>query len=514
MRRTVQLLLLAIFVYLISLTKWPPSNTVLVDLFLALDPLLTLQAVLASRAWIDTAVYGIVLLGLAVLLGRFFCGWMCPFGTCLELGDELLYRKKKNRLWKNRDRKFRGVKYGILLAIVVGAVFGQGFAYLFDPICWATRIMTYAIWPIGSSLVSGFLFAGRPVFEEMGWFYLARAHIDTPVFGVFGIASLGFFAFLLWLGRFQRRFWCRCLCPLGALLAIPSRISLFHRQVGTDCDEDGKCGRVCETGAIPKTHRDYDPSECIQCGRCVSQCHLEITKFVPTLNPEGKTPSFDLSRRKAVEWLGLGALVSTWTAFSPKRSLLGDEGLRPPGAVPEDSFLATCVRCGQCIKACPTKCLQPAAGQTGPAGFMSPIAMMRLGPCDQNCSACGHVCPTDAIQDLNLDEKVYAKIGNAVIEPGRCIVWEQDRHCLVCDENCPYGAIYWKEVELGGQGGRRPFVNENRCNGCGQCETACPIEGKAAIRIFPAGQIRLDDGCYYVEARKRGIDLTRIDSMD
>ncbi len=510
MRRAVQLILLALFVYLLSLTRWPPSDAVLVDAFLVIDPLLSTHAAIAGRKWIGALPYAFLMLGLAVLLGRFFCGWMCPFGTCLELGDDLVYGKKK-RKWKNHERRLRFVKYLVLAVIFIAALFGQGAAYLADPICWATRLFAYALWPVGAVIGNLGLDALRPVFESLGWMNLARMTISRPVFSGFGIVAVVFFTVMVWLGRYQRRFWCRSLCPLGALLALPSRFTIFHRRVGEACDADGKCRRVCQTGAIAEDFKDYDPAECIQCQKCVSSCHVDAVKFAPSTNFSQSRPKTDLKRRHVLGALGLGVIGSTWLGFNFKRVVVDEKALRPPGALPENDFLATCVRCGQCIKACPTNCLQPSAFETGVAGFMTPAALMRLGPCDQNCNACGQVCPTGAIRDLDFGEKPYAKIGNAVIEPGRCLVWEQSRVCLVCDEHCPYGAIYWKEVE---GGDRRPFVNENRCNGCGQCEKACPVAGVAAIRVHLAGQIRLREGSYEKEARERGLDLSLIDSME
>ena len=197
-------------------------------------------------------------------------------------------------------------------------------------------------------------------------------------------------------------------------------------------------------------------------------------------------------------------LLSAWAGLNPDRLLESDEELRPPGAVPERDFQAVCIRCGHCVQICPTTCLQPSILETGVAGFMTPVARMRLGPCDPNCRACGEVCPTGAIRRLTKPEKPFAKIGNAIIDKAKCIVWEQGKPCLVCDENCPWGAIYWRQNE---RGERTPFVDENRCNGCGQCEHACPVVGSAAIRVLPAGRIRLAAGSFASEARNRGLIL-------
>ena len=106
-----------------------------------------------------------------------------------------------------------------------------------------------------------------------------------------------------------------------------------------------------------------------------------------------------------------------------------------------------------------------------------------------------------------MEQKRYAKIGTAVIDKDRCIAWEQDRQCLVCDECCPYDAIHFQE----GGDSRLPVVDELKCNGCGACEHACPIDGEAAIVVTPMGAIHLDEGSYREEAEERGLKFEKIE---
>ena len=168
--------------------------------------------------------------------------------------------------------------------------------------------------------------------------------------------------------------------------------------------------------------------------------------------------------------------------------------IRPPGVVDPD-FAARCIRCGLCLRACPTSGLQPSVDVAGWSGVWTPVLVPRLGHCDYSCTACGHVCPTSAIPELALDEKRVAVIGQAYIDQNRCIPWADDRTCLVCEEMCPLPekAIKLEDVTVTTADGqetsvRRPRVVRERCIGCGICENRCPLPGPAAIRVFAPGE--------------------------
>jgi NAD-dependent dihydropyrimidine dehydrogenase PreA subunit len=155
------------------------------------------------------------------------------------------------------------------------------------------------------------------------------------------------------------------------------------------------------------------------------------------------------------------------------------------------------------MKTCPTNTLQPTWLKAGLDGLFSPVITPRLAACATNCNACGKVCPTAAIRDLPLIEKQHAKVGTAWIMRQTCLVWEQDKKCLVCDEACPYDAIVFQPVP--GLINAAPVVVENRCLGCGWCETRCPVEGASAIRVNVIGEIRLASGSYVEKAREYGL---------
>jgi MauM/NapG family ferredoxin protein len=163
--------------------------------------------------------------------------------------------------------------------------------------------------------------------------------------------------------------------------------------------------------------------------------------------------------------------------------------LRPPGAE-EQHLLSACVRCGACLRACPTHGLQPALSEAGLEGLWTPILMPRLGNCDYGCTACGETCPTGAIPLLSLADKRLAVIGKARIDPVRCLAWSKQAPCIVCEEMCPLPA---KAITLIEQEARwpdgsaytlqLPVVTADRCIGCGLCEKKCPVSGEAAIRV-------------------------------
>jgi formate hydrogenlyase subunit 6/NADH:ubiquinone oxidoreductase subunit I len=155
------------------------------------------------------------------------------------------------------------------------------------------------------------------------------------------------------------------------------------------------------------------------------------------------------------------------------------------------------------MKACPTNGLQPAILESGLDGLWTPRLVPRIGPCERNCHLCGQVCPTAAIRNLPLEEKTYARIGTAVVDRSRCLAWEQDRACLVCDEACPYNAIDGRNEMVLGTTLGRPFVNEQACVGCGLCEARCPVDGPAAIQVFSMAADRKKTGWYKTPEKAR-----------
>lgn len=494
MRRGVQLFFLAIFTLLFFLNAYGEKFPAPADLFLRINPLLAITSCLASRQFHYNLLLSLIIVVSAILAGRFFCGYICPLGTLFDLAGK---RDKGKRY------ALRNGKYYILIFLLAAALLGLNLAYIFDPISFLTRIYTFFLYPFTTLSANLSLDFVRPLAEYFNLLYLSHKYFYQPVFSL-NIITILLCVLLLFLNFLSHRFWCRNLCPLGGLLAFLSRFAVIKRRVSLSCNSCMKCHSQCPMGAIKDQPQEAIEEECIECNTCSRICPESAVSFkVPTPRFPRARPQINLTKRWFFFSAGAGALAVLSHRIDPVSKIASGRLIRPPGSLPENLFLKLCIRCGQCMKVCPTNTLQPCFFESGIEGIWSPRLFARLAGCDQTCNLCGTVCPTDAIRPLSLEEKKHAKIGTAFIDRNRCLVWEQDRLCFICDEQCPYNAIVyrWKD------GFRRPFVIDNKCNGCGFCEQACPLQGESAIMVTAQNEIRLESGSYVRKAEELKLKL-------
>ena len=492
MRKAVQLLFAGLFVLLL-LASALPLLPLAPDLFLQASPLLALSAALSARTFSILLLPALVLLASAALAGRIFCAYACPLGVLFDLCG-------KKQIQPQRLH-YPAVKYLLLCALVATALVGLNLAGLFDPVSFITRVAVFIVYPALMLLANLGLDAVRPLAEQLQMIYLARTALPQPLFTGAWL-TIVLLALMLVLNRIGHRFWCRTLCPLGALLGLFSRFRIFKRHVSGSCNSCGACITSCPQQAIPNEPRETANLECSLCGTCSRVCPQQAITYGS--GPALTAPTTAASKRAFLCAAGAGLLTAFAGRLDPHHTVKPTSLIRPPGAVPEDEFLRRCARCGHCMRICPTNTLQPQLFTQGLEGLWTPRLVPRRAGCDQTCQLCGTVCPTDALRELTLDEKKHAKLGTAIIDKDRCLVWDEDRLCLICDEQCPYNAIVfqWKD------GFRRPVVIENKCNGCGFCEEQCPISGVSAIIVTSQDEIRLSEGSYREAARQQQLDFS------
>jgi polyferredoxin len=525
-RRISQMIFLLLFLWLIGATvsitgatfdgSADESVSYPVELFLNLDPYAGLLVLLTSGVVPGAMILGLIVLVSSFFFGRGFCSWVCPMGTLNHIvGEVKPSQKGARRIKANATRPYQKTKYVILIFFLGAALLGSAVGGLLDPLCIATRGIALTFVPIVewglAALLRGIQDSNVPLISSIaeGARYLAGSALlqgkNTLVEGGL-LLSIVFFAVLV-ANRFIPRFWCRGLCPLGAMLGLTGRFGLLTlKKNESTCTDCRKCQLACQGAASPKPLTRWQRSECDLCMNCVAACPESGTlSFVLSGWKTDEAPWPDLKRRNLLAGAVAGAALVPTVRTGTLTSVEGRPNparIRPPGAVDEKAFLNRCIRCGQCMKICPNNALHPALDEGGIEGLWTPILVPRVGYCEPTCTLCSQVCPTVAIVPLSSAEKTGqdgakpVKIGTAFVNRGRCLPWAMNTPCIVCEEFCPLSpkAIELSEVTVTVDGEvrhlKRPVVRPDRCTGCGACEHICPVHDVAAIRVSSVGESR------------------------
>ncbi len=476
LRKVVQISFLVLFLYPFLLLIYKKLTTLgtptLVSWLLPFDPLLYVGWALRNGGLTLAITLPLLLVLLTLFGGRFFCGWVCPLGTLFDLvSGAAVWRKMQRGKLHEPGTVVKALtlpggnsylKYWLMaaaLALAVGSLQLIGFL---DPLVVFNRLVTV-------SMSDGF-------------------NLGSLAFGVylsFSFLTVILIALELW----RPRFWCRHLCPQGALLALFAPATLLNRKVSTSCNNCTLCYRVCPMHAIPEgNYRQTNRGDCTLCLECEPVCPKKAISFglgnlwrrapagtaasaagTGRLGRWGEAGRSLLTRRDfvgSVAVAGLAVALPPAVRTLPKRAIV-----RPPGALPEEEFVSTCIVCQECVRACPTSGLQPALLEAGLGAVGTPYLAPRKGGCLLNRSCpniCAKVCPVGAIQVV---DPAKMRVGLARVERDRCLAWAQGVKCLVCVEACPTDAA------TPHQG--RVFVNPDKCSGCGICEEACPVVDSA-----------------------------------
>lgn len=536
-RRAYEALSLGLFLFFLLITDlrylkgWP------VSWFLEASPLVAVATALTTHTIYRNLFWGLVVLGLTMMLGRVWCNWMCPFGILHHIFGIIGNRRNTKQLIEiNRYRKIYSLKYYILAAMIAMASLwiiptlwdapGRiGEAYRSEPLQAKPGLARLlAAVPSGlaasaeahkqgnSTLQIGLLDPIALTVRSMTTSVLPTLHKGTEAVynedreywfaWLVGLIFIGFLLANWWIPRF----FCRAICPLGALLGVFSRFSLWRIDRDpvrcTDCD---LCLKSCEGASDP--HKDLRKSECFVCLNCIEDCPHDALafRFLPRKASEVTYPA--VSRRTLVLAGLFGVLFFPMTRLSGGvRKNWSKKVIRPPGSVAEDEFLRRCIKCDQCIRVCPTNVLQPAMFEAGLEGLWTPIMISKMGWCELNCTLCSQVCPTGAIREISIAEKLGIgpfekqgpiKTGTAFYNHGRCLPWAMDTECVVCEEVCPTSpkSIFTRNVEVVDRWGaklmlKRPYIDPEKCIGCGICEHECPVKDDPAVYVTAIGETR------------------------
>ncbi|HNX90393.1 MAG TPA: 4Fe-4S binding protein, partial [Candidatus Omnitrophota bacterium] len=491
-RSAAQTISLMVFVSILWYTAYPLKGLLPSGLFFKLDPLLMTMAAISERAIIPGMMFAAAMLLAALILGRFFCGWICPLGACVDLAGGI--RKKT---LKNSDmlRKSRFIKFFILTVVVFLAVLGYQAAWIMDPTVIAGRAVSMNVIPAVIFAVDKvFIIAVQSLGSHGGAVYDVYTNLRSSFLAEGVRCYQGSFMFFICFlfplvtAVFVARFWCRALCPLGALYGVTAKLSLLRRHA-EKCGHCGLCAAKCRMGAIFADGQKYDPAECVLCMDCVYVCKVNAVKF--SFDREKQSEAGQPGGRSGItrhEFIAFLAAALMSFGFDIKGKLFGGTKktvIRPPAALEESDFVKRCVRCGNCMKVCVTNGLQPVFFEAGPEAVWTPKLAPEIGYCQFDCNMCGKVCPSGAIPHLDVHKKQGIKLGTACVNKGVCLAWHDKVECIVCEEHCPIPekAIKLESEVVDGVTIHKPYVDKDLCVGCGMCENKCPVRPIRAITV-------------------------------
>ncbi|HOX38321.1 MAG TPA: 4Fe-4S binding protein [Candidatus Brocadiia bacterium] len=502
-RRAVQAIAFAVFIFLILASPGITEGGSRAGWIPRLSPLGAVSVLLGAREIVSAYWPALAVVALTLIFGRFFCGWVCPMGATIDVADLLL----KSRRNKPEEGPYDGrrLKYYILVALLVSAALGAHMTGWLDPLSLVVRSYVIVVHAYLVRLIVGLLgwMSGLPGLDgpaSAATAWLVKRQIVPPrsLFETHAL-FLAIFLIILGLGAVRSRYWCRNLCPLGAMLALMSDWGIAKRKVGEACISCRKCERECPMQCIGEKGHATSEGECVLCMDCQEVCPVDAIRFRRE-HPVEQAATVNLQRRAVFESAAAGVAAVPLLKLNPVRvrELELASAIRPPAIADEDAFLSRCVRCGECMRVCRTGGLQPTLLESGLAGLWTPRLVPRIGYCDYLCTRCGNACPSGAIPQVSQESKWNISIGKARIDPGRCIPWVgysnlpnlekewKDCNCAVCEEVCPVPtkAIHFSTVRLqNGNEIRRPVVDGELCVGCGFCEHKCPLTGLAGIRV-------------------------------
>ena len=431
-----------------------------------------------------------------LLFGRVYCSVVCPLGVMQDGFNYLARKVKKNRFHYVRENRW--LRYPLLGIFILLMLLGlNAIAILIAPYSAYGRIAANLLQPL--YLWINNIFAGIAERAESYSFYHVDVWMKSGASLIIAIATLLVVGFL---SLRRGRTWCNTVCPVGTILGLVSRFSLFRPVINVDkCRNCRKCERICKASCIDIQNHKIDYSRCVACMDCISKCkhdalHFENTRF--RLKPQLQHPPVcmygspeTMSRRS---FLATSALVAGTAAVEAQEKMVDgglaavqdkkiptrDLPLKPAGSLSIKNFSTRCTGCQLCVAECPNHVLRPSDKLES---LMQPEMSFERGFCRPECTRCSQVCPSGAIRPVSKEEKTAIHIGFAVVVPDNCVAYSHGEQCGNCARHCPSGAIVMVPRDKDSDSVLVPSVNTDRCTGCGACEYLCPSRPFSAIFV-------------------------------
>lgn len=435
--------------------------------------------------------FGVIvfLVVLTLLFGRIYCSVICPLGVMQDISAWFGKKNKKNRYTYSTAKNI--LRYTMLGVVILAFLLGIGsIVALFAPYSAYGRIaqnLLAPIWLFGNNLLADW--AEK---HDSYAFYSVDVWIRSGITFAVAVITLVVIGLLAWRNG---RTYCNTICPVGTVLGLLSKYSLFKPVIDTTkCNGCGLCARNCKAACINSKEHEIDYSRCVACMDCIGKCHKGAIsyrfrrKFSATTTE--KQP--DNSRR---QFLTTTAIVAATTAIKAQEKTV-DGGLAviadkkiperttrivPPGAKSLRNMAQHCTACQLCVSACPNGVLRPS---TNLETLMQPESSYERGYCRPECTRCSDVCPAGAIIKITTADKSAIQIGHAVWVKENCVPLTDGVECGNCARHCPVGAIQMVPSDKNNPDSPKiPVVNDERCIGCGACENLCPARPFSAIYV-------------------------------
>ncbi len=444
-----------------------------------------LPAVLALNLVVVAA-----LLLLTLLFGRIYCSVLCPLGVFQDVISWIAARKRPDRF--RPSPALTPLRYGVLAVFVALVLLGLGPLFaLLAPYSAYGRMVSSLLGPLygmGNNLLARFA-------ERSGSFAFYGVEAGFCGVGVLAVAGATFLLLVVLAWR-NGRTYCNTICPVGTVLGICARFSLFRLRIDADtCAGCGVCARGCKASCIDPATRKIDHSRCVMCLDCLGHCPKGSLTYTMRRTPDEPTPVSSEGSPSRRRFLTLSTLLAAggvlWAQehkvdgglapIVPKKAPRRGTRIKPAGARSLRDFSRHCTACQLCVTACPNHVLRPS---DAPGSLVQPEMSFERGYCRPECTRCSEVCPTGAIRRITRAEKSAIQIGHAVLNPAMCIVNRDGAKCNNCARHCPTGAIFMAPRDPDNLASPKiPVIDAERCIGCGACEFLCPSRPLSAIHV-------------------------------